>query len=60
MQVKEQIVKAMQELPDDAGFEEALDRLYLLYKVNRGLDNAERGELISHEEVRRRLASWQK
>jgi elongation factor P--beta-lysine ligase len=34
---KQQILKAIEELPDDAGVEEALDRLYLLYKVERGL-----------------------
>ena len=34
MEAKQQILKAMEELPDDAGVEEALDRLYLLYKVD--------------------------
>jgi hypothetical protein len=30
---KQQILKAIEELPDDAGVEDALDRLYLLPKV---------------------------
>ena len=55
-----QILKAIEELPDDAGVEEALDRLYLLYKVERGLHQADRGELISQEEVRERMAKWLK
>jgi hypothetical protein len=53
---KQQILMAIQELPDDAGVEDALDRLYLLYKVERGLRQADRGELISQEEVRQRMA----
>jgi len=57
---KQQILKAMEELPDDSGVEDALDRLYLLYKVERGLLQADRGELISQEEVRRRMAKWLK
>jgi len=48
---KQQILRAIEELPDDAGVEDALDRLYLLYKVERGLRQADRGELISQEEV---------
>jgi predicted transcriptional regulator len=48
----------MEELPDDAGVEDALDRLYLLYKVEKGLLQADRGELISQEEVRQRMAKW--
>jgi predicted transcriptional regulator len=57
---KQQILKAIEELPDDAGVEEALDRLYLLYKVERGLRQADNGELISSEEVRQRMAKWLK
>ncbi len=42
MGTKQQILKAMEELPDDASVEDALDRLYLLYKVERGLLQADR------------------
>jgi hypothetical protein len=42
---KQQILKAIEELPDDAGVEDALDRLYLLYKVERGLRQADRVNL---------------
>ena len=58
VQTKQQILKAIDDLPDDAGVEDALDRLYLLYKVERGLRQADRGELISQQEVRQRMAKW--
>jgi predicted transcriptional regulator len=57
---EQQILKVFEELPDDAGVEDALDRLYLLYKVERGLAQADRGELLSQEEVRQRMAKWLK
>ncbi len=60
MGTKQQILKAIQELPEDAGVEDALDRLYLLYKVERGLQQADSGELLSQEEVRLRMAKWLK
>lgn len=60
MKTKQQMLKAIEELPEDAGIEEALDRLYLLYKIERGLRQADRGELISQEEVRQRMAKWVK
>ena len=58
VETKQQILKAIEDLPDDAGVEDALDRLYLLYKVERGLRQAERGELLTQEEVRERMAKW--
>ena len=58
METKQQMLKVIEELPDDAGVEDALDRLYLLYKVEKGLRQADRGELISPEDVRQRMARW--
>lgn len=60
METKQQILKAMEELPEDAGVEDAIDRLYLLYKIERGLRQADGGELISQEEARQRMARWLK
>lgn len=57
---KERILRAIGELPDEAGVEDAMDRLYLLYKVEKGLRQADRGELIGQEEVRQRMAKWLK
>jgi hypothetical protein len=57
---KQQILKAVEELPDDASVEDAIDRLYLLYKIEKGLRQADRSELISQEEARQRMARWLK
>ena len=56
MQAKQQMLKAIEELPDDANIVDALERLYLLYKIDRGIKQADAGELISQEESRQRMA----
>jgi predicted transcriptional regulator len=53
-------MKAIEDLPDDAEIGDALDRLYLLYGVERGLRQADQGELLSRDEVRLRMARWLK
>ena len=50
-QVKTEIVRAIQDLPDDATVEDAMERLYFLAKIERGLEQSE-GETISHEEIK--------
>ncbi len=60
MQAKQQMLKAIEELPDDANIEDALERLYLLYKIDRGIKQADADELISQEEARQRMAKWLK
>ena len=58
--VKDQILKAIQDLPDDATVESAMERLYLLYKIEQGIEQADRGQIVSQEEVKHRMEQWLK
>lgn len=58
MTLKQQILKTIQELPDDATVEDAMERLYLLYKIQEGIAQADAGQKVSREEARRRMARW--
>ena len=50
---KQLLREAVEHLPEDATVEDAMDRLYLLAKVARGLEAADRGDVVSHEDARR-------
>jgi predicted transcriptional regulator len=52
---KQLLREAVERLPEDATVEDAMDRLYFLSKVARGLQAADRGDVVSHEEARRIL-----
>ena len=52
---KELMQEAVQKLPSDATVEDAMERLYFLAKIERGLAQADAGETLSHDEVRTRL-----
>jgi predicted transcriptional regulator len=53
--VKERVIDAVRELPDDATVEDAMERLYVLAKIQKGLEQAEAGQTVSHEEAKRRI-----
>lgn len=60
MSAKEQILKAIQELPQDASIEDAMEKLYLIYKVDRGIKQADAGAKISQDEAIKRMEKWLK
>ncbi len=60
MTVKEKIIKAVAELPADASIEDAMERLYLIGKIEKGLRQADEGKLVSHETVKRQMKRWLK
>ncbi len=57
MPMKEAMLEAIQELPADATVADAMERLYLLDKIEGGIAQADAGQKVSHEEACR-LARW--
>lgn len=53
--VKERVIDAVRDLPEDATVEDAMERLYFLAKVEEGIRQADAGETVSHDEARRRI-----
>jgi predicted transcriptional regulator len=54
-QAKKKVLAAVEKLPADATIEDAIERLVLLAKIERGLAEIDDGKGISHREARRRL-----
>ena len=57
---KEKLRRAVDDLPDDATIEDAMERFLFLAKVERGLKQADAGETIAHDQVREKVARWLK
>ena len=52
---KDKVLEPLEQLPPDATVEDAMERLYFLAKVERGLAESDAGETVTHEEAKRRL-----
>ena len=53
--LKRKIVEAVESLPEDATVDDAIERLYFLAKVERGLEQSEAGDVIPHEDIKKRF-----
>ena len=60
MTTKEQVLEAMKSLPDDAEVEDAMEKLLAIAKIQRGIEQADRGETLSRDEVQHRVSKWLK
>ena len=57
---KQSAIEVIENLPDDSSYEDIMERLYFLQKVEAGLKDIEDGRVVPHEEVKKRLARWLK
>lgn len=53
--MKQDIVRAIQDLPEDATVEDAIERLYFLAKIERGLEQSEADNTVPHDEIKSRF-----
>ena len=60
MTTKQKVLKAVRALPANASYEDAVERLVFLSKVERGLAQADAGQTISHDKVKQKMRKWLK
>ena len=54
----DEVRRLLETLPAESSFEDIQYHIYVQQAIRRGLDAADRGELLDHEEVERRMAKW--
>ena len=60
MTIRERVIQTVQDLPDDATVEDAMERLLLLAKIERGIELVDSGQAIAHSQIKERIAKWLK
>lgn len=55
---KQEALSAIERLPDGADMEQIMYRLYVLENIRRGQQDADSGESVSLDELRREAAAW--
>ncbi len=58
--VKDEVIKMIQNMPEETSVEDIMAELYFRYQVDEGLKQLDGGRGIPHEEVEKRMAKWLK
>ena len=53
--IKEQIIEAIRTMPDDLDYDDVIEEMIYLSKVERGLRDAEEGRTISIDEAKKQF-----
>jgi predicted transcriptional regulator len=58
MSAKEQVAELLRRLPDDVELPEIAREIEVLEAIRVGEEQADRGQVVAHDEVRRQFYSW--
>lgn len=53
--VKEEAKKLIDQLPEQATWDDIMYQLYIRKKIDKGLDALKEGKVISHDEAKKRI-----
>ena len=58
MTAKQEVQSLLQKLPNDCTLEDIQYHLYVIEKINKGLQRAKKEGVISQKDVEKRLGKW--
>ncbi|HEY2495273.1 MAG TPA: hypothetical protein VGI33_20500 [Paenibacillus sp.] len=58
MSVKDEVIRLIQDLPDNATVEDILYKLYARAKIEEGINELDAGKGFSHEEAMEKINTW--
>ncbi len=53
--VKEEALKLVDGLPDEASWDDVIYQMYVRKKIEKGIEAADEGRVLTHEEVKRQF-----
>jgi len=60
MLTKTSVIKTITRFPDNFSIDELVDKTILLEKIEKGIQDADNGRVISEDEVEKRIEEWSK
>ena len=58
LSTKKRVIESIDKLPDDASYDDILERIELTRKIEIGLAQSDAGEGIDHEDIKKMVEEW--
>lgn len=56
--LKQRVLESIEKLPQDASLDDIVEQIYFIHKIEVGLSQSRKGDVISHEEVLKKIEEW--
>jgi len=60
MLTKTNVIRTITRFPDNFSIDELVDKMILLEKIEKGIQDADNGRVISENELEKRIEEWSK
>jgi len=54
-ELRKEIELMLKDLPNEAGWDDVMYKIYVRQSIEQGLDDVEKGRLVSHEKIKKKF-----
>jgi len=58
MTTRDKVISGLSKLPDNVTIDDILDQIILVEKIEKGIDQSNKNQIIPDEELEQRLGKW--
>lgn len=58
MTTKDKVIKGISKLPDSVSIDDILDQIMLIEKIEKGIDQSNKDQVVPDNELDKRLGKW--
>jgi len=58
MTTKDKIINGIKKLPDSVTIDDILDQIMLVEKIEKGIEQSNKNQIVSDDELDKRLGKW--
>jgi len=58
MTTKDKVINGIKNLPDTVDIDDILDQIMLVEKIEKGVDQSNKNQVVSDDELDKRLGKW--
>ncbi|TFG00553.1 MAG: hypothetical protein EU529_11295 [Promethearchaeota archaeon] len=58
--IKDRVIESIKKLPDDVNYDDIMESIYVQQMISEGIEQLDKGEYISHEDIKERFKEWLK
>jgi len=58
MTIKDKIISSIKNLPDSVTIDDILDQIMLVEKIEKGIEQSNKNQIVSDDELDKRLGKW--
>jgi hypothetical protein len=58
MTTKDKVIQGLKKLPDNVTIDDILDQILLVEKIEKGIDQSNKNQIVPDDELDQRLGKW--